>query len=342
MEQQSHNHPNEIKQAKCCKEDVLLHDKCSDEDYLTFHPHDAQKKCCEGAGQKQVKVKNEYAKHVNAKKVANECCGPQSEKGYSVHPLPEGLVGANYNQQGVKAHVGAGEKQFRYGQGLPLGGIGHQQNKDSLLTQEQLALKGATDTIKQLMAQLEAQRNQYERALNEGFEEAYNMLLAEREKNSTLETDLYNEYDKKVHEIKAYLVDKLDLFLRHKWQEFLNSGNTEVAAKMDEFRKAHTTEELLEQAVNFNGPVKAAEAKPVHVNELRLTFEMLEKAMNLPPNVKIVAVQEEDTFKIFKIRLVSDKELQDSYSVPSLSTVGDLFTNPEKYKVAQKGSTRGA
>lgn len=78
----------------------------------------------------------------------------------------------------------------------------------------------------------------------------------------------------------------------------------------------------------------------MHLSEIRLTFQTLEQAMNLPPYVKIVAVQEEDVQGQLKIRVVSDTPPPEEYHLNHLSMVGDAYRYPEKYK-AQPPQTRG-
>lgn len=84
----------------------------------------------------------------------------------------------------------------------------------------------------------------------------------------------------------------------------------------------------------------------MYISEIRLTFESLEKELNLPPDAKIVAVQEEDIKGVFKIRVVSMREPPEEFRFSDLSQVGKAYLNPEKYKAGPdgpgKGRTRGA
>lgn len=110
---------------------------------------------------------------------------------------------------------------------------------------------------------------------------------------------------------------------------------------------AEITEQGYNEAYNIILRLKnKLENQSIHIHELLLTFGSLEKAMNLPPNVKIVAIKEDRDSKIFNIRLASTQNLPNqneySYSTPELSQIGDFFCNPDKYKVSNKGSTRGA
>src|SRR5690349_9491021 len=71
----------------------------------------------------------------------------------------------------------------------------------------------AWDIICDLRDRLELQKEEFDQALEEGYEEAYQMLQEERAKNDTLEVDLYEEYDKRLNDIKEFMIDKIDTFL---------------------------------------------------------------------------------------------------------------------------------
>jgi hypothetical protein len=86
----------------------------------------------------------------------------------------------------------------------------------------------AYQIICELRDRLEVQREEFEHALEEGYEQAYQMLLAERSKNESLEVDLYEEYDRKVREIKEFFVEKLDQFLSQKGEEFYEQAKRDV------------------------------------------------------------------------------------------------------------------
>jgi HD-GYP domain-containing protein (c-di-GMP phosphodiesterase class II) len=84
--------------------------------------------------------------------------------------------------------------------------------------------------IGDLRTRLEVQGEEYKAALEEGYEEAYQMLKGERDKNNNLEVEMYEEYDKKLAEMKEYIVDKVDQFLQLKGQEIYEQARREVLA----------------------------------------------------------------------------------------------------------------
>lgn len=100
-----------------------------------------------------------------------------------------------------------------------------------LSTSEKTAEKGYEEAyaiIADLRNRLEVQGEEYKSQLQEGYEEAYQMLKAEREKNNQLEVEMYEEYDKKLQEMKEYMVDKVDQFLQFKGQEIYEQARREV------------------------------------------------------------------------------------------------------------------
>jgi hypothetical protein len=82
--------------------------------------------------------------------------------------------------------------------------------------------------IGDLRSRLELQGEEYKSALNDGYEEAYQMLKAERQKNQNLEVEMYEEYDSKLAAMKEYMVDKISDFLTVKGQEIYEQARRDV------------------------------------------------------------------------------------------------------------------
>lgn len=100
-----------------------------------------------------------------------------------------------------------------------------------LATAEKTAEKGYEEAyaiIGELRNRLELQGEEYKAALEEGYEEAYQMLKAEKDKTQHLEVEMYEEYDKKLAEMREYMVDKLDQFLQHKGHEIYEQAKRDV------------------------------------------------------------------------------------------------------------------
>lgn len=100
-----------------------------------------------------------------------------------------------------------------------------------LVTAEKTAQQGYEEAyaiIGDLRNRLELQGEEYKAALEEGYEEAYQMLKAEKDKNQQLEVEMYEEYDKKLAEMKEYVVDKVDQFLQFKGSEIYEQAKRDV------------------------------------------------------------------------------------------------------------------
>jgi hypothetical protein len=86
----------------------------------------------------------------------------------------------------------------------------------------------AWDIICDLRDRLELQKEEFDQALEEGYEEAYQMLQEERAKNDTLEVDLYEEYDKRLNDIKEFMIDKIDTFLSLQGEKYYEMAKRDV------------------------------------------------------------------------------------------------------------------
>jgi hypothetical protein len=82
--------------------------------------------------------------------------------------------------------------------------------------------------IGEMRNRLELQGEEYKSALEEGYEEAYQMLKESRDKNNTLEVEMYEEYDRKLVEMKEYIVDKVDQFLQFKGAEIYEQAKRDI------------------------------------------------------------------------------------------------------------------
>jgi hypothetical protein len=105
------------------------------------------------------------------------------------------------------------------------------QLSGELASAEKTAYEGyqeAYEIINDLRTRLEVQKQEFDAQLEEGYEEAYQMLLAERSTKSQVEVDLYEEYDQKLAEMKAYIVEKVDQFLQYKGAEIYEQAKKDL------------------------------------------------------------------------------------------------------------------
>lgn len=125
---------------------------------------------------------------------------------------------------------------------------------NELAESEKTAEKGYEEAyaiIADLRNRLEVQGEEYKGQLEEGYEEAYQLLKTEREKNGQLEVEMYEEYDKKLQEMKEYIVDKVDQFLQFKGQEIYEQARRDVLndPRMAEHKVA--LDKIVEVASNY-------------------------------------------------------------------------------------------
>lgn len=151
---------------------------------------------------------------------------------------------------------------------------------------ENVAEKGYSEAysiISELRNRLEVQSEEYEAALEEGYEEAYQMLKEERSKNGNIEVSLYEEYDKKLAEMKEYIVDKVDQFLQFKGSEIYEQAKTDIMndPRMAEHKAAFdkivdiTSDYLSDEDYAVASGAKLEESKKA-VDDLKGQIKLLE------------------------------------------------------------------
>jgi hypothetical protein len=141
----------------------------------------------------------------------------------------------------------------------------------------------AYSIINDLQARLEDQKGEFEKTLEEGYEEAYQMLLAERSSKNSVESDLYEEYDKKLADMKEYIVDKVDEFLQIKGTEIYENAKRDLLSdpRMVEHKVALdkivniASDYLTEDEAFFATSSKLDDAKK-SVDELRGQLRIME------------------------------------------------------------------
>jgi HD-GYP domain-containing protein (c-di-GMP phosphodiesterase class II) len=142
--------------------------------------------------------------------------------------LPENEVNEVANAVGELLEQAKESLEVEYNQKLE---EAYAELTSELAEAEKIAEQGyeeAYSIIGDLRNRLEVQGQEYNSALEEGYEEAYQMLKSERAKNENLEVDMYEEYDRKLAEMKEYIVDKVDQFLQIKGSEIYEQARRDV------------------------------------------------------------------------------------------------------------------
>jgi hypothetical protein len=130
--------------------------------------------------------------------------------------------------------------------------------------------------ITDLRNRLDTQKVEFEKAMEEGYEEAYLMLQAEKSKNETVEVDMYAEYDKKLSEMKEYIVDKVDEFLKVKGQEIYAQARRDIVndPRLAEHRVALSKiVDIVSDYITDDDAISATNSK---LEEARKTLEEIE------------------------------------------------------------------
>ena len=106
---------------------------------------------------------------------------------------------------------------------------------------------------------------EHDEAMEKGFEEAFQIIQAEKERNEQLERDLYEEYDKKLKDVREFMITQVDKFLDEKYVE---AGGDIVA-----LREKYTGEKVVTQALSPQEEEYEARIKILEARIMRLQME---------------------------------------------------------------------
>lgn len=141
---------------------------------------------------------------------------------------------------------------------------------------EETAIKGYKEAyaiIEDLRSRLETQQKEFELSMEEGYEEAYQMIQAEKGKNENIEVEMYDAFDKKLQEMKEYMVDKVDAFLQYKGKEIYESALAEVENDPRNAEHKIALEKIAECVSGYMGD--EAPANNAKIEEIGKKFEEL-------------------------------------------------------------------
>lgn len=147
---------------------------------------------------------------------------------------------------------------------------------EELKSAEETAVKGYKEAyaiITDLRARLETQQKEFEASMEEGYEEAYQMLQAEKKKNENLEVEMYEQFDKKLQEMKEYMVDKVDAFLQYKGTEIYESARKELENDPRTSEHKVALDKIVECVANYIGEEGTAATDSTKIEELARKVE---------------------------------------------------------------------
>lgn len=150
---------------------------------------------------------------------------------------------------------------------------------------EETAIKGYKEAyaiITDLRQRLETQQKEFDASMEEGYEEAYQMLQAEKGKNENIEVEMYETFDKKLQEMKEYMVDKVDAFLQYKGSEIYENARKELENDPRTNEHKVALDKIVECVANYVGDEGAA------VTDSRKSEELNRKNEEIKAQVKIL------------------------------------------------------
>jgi uncharacterized protein YyaL (SSP411 family) len=128
---------------------------------------------------------------------------------------------------------------------------------------------------------LDEQREEFETALEEGFEEAYGELQKEKGRNENLEVEIYEEADKKLQEMKGMMVDKLDQFLSLQEQEMYESAKRDVLSDPSILEQRVAVEKMAEVLADYIGDDTINNVTSAKLEEMQKQVEALKGQMRI-------------------------------------------------------------
>ena len=144
------------------------------------------------------------------------------------------------------------------------------KHTEELKSSEKTATEGyqqAYSIIQDLRNRLEVQKEEFEQQVEKEYGEAYKQIQEEQGKNQNIEVEMYEEYEKKLEEMRDYIVEKVDQFLKLKGNEIYEQAKRDVVndPRMVEHKVA--LERILEVAQNYISDEDYALATSSRLNE---------------------------------------------------------------------------
>lgn len=135
--------------------------------------------------------------------------------------------------------------------------------------------------IQDLRNRLDKQKEEFESSLEDGYEEAYQLLQAEKGKNDNIAAELYEEYDKRLGEMKEYIVEKVDEFLKFQGSSIYEQARRDVAndPRMSEHKVAF--DKIVDIAVGYASDEDFTFATNSKLEEMTRTSDQLKSQLRL-------------------------------------------------------------
>lgn len=198
----------------------------------------------------------------------------------------------------------------------------------------------AYSIIAELRNRLEVQGEEYKQALEEGYEEAYQMLKNEKEKNNTLEVEMYEEYDRKLQEMKDYIVDKVDQFLQFKGAEIYEQAKRDIIndPRMAEHKVA--LDKIVDITANYLSDEDFAVATSSKLDEASKAIEELKGQLRIM-EARNIRLSTENTKLNEAVRQAQDLITEQKKVVVSQKKEEVITEQKERVEKAKNATGRG-
>lgn len=135
--------------------------------------------------------------------------------------------------------------------------------------------------IQDLRNRLATQKEEFEAQLEEEYEEAYKQIKEEQGKNDNLEVEMYEEYEKKLNEMRDYVVDKVDEFLQFKGQEIYEQARRDIVNDPRMVEHKVTLDRIVDLASNYISDEDYISANNNKLTEAQKDIEKLKGQMRI-------------------------------------------------------------
>lgn len=133
----------------------------------------------------------------------------------------------------------------------------------------------AAAIITDLRNRLEVQKEEFEKTLEEGYEEAYQHIQSEKAKNNTLEVDLYEEYETKYGEMRDFFVEMIDKFLETHGIEIYEQARRDILSDPRTLERQVALDKIIEIAADWLSDEEIASAKSGKLEEAHKKIDEL-------------------------------------------------------------------
>jgi regulator of replication initiation timing len=194
--------------------------------------------------------------------------------------------------------------------------------------------------IGDLRNRLEIQGEEYKAALEEGYEEAYQLLKAEQNKNQQLEVEMYEEYDKKLSEMKEYIVDKVDQFLQFKGHEIYEQAKRDVLNDPRMAEHKVTLDKIVDLTSNYLSDEDFAGVTSSKLEETTKALEEMKGQLRIM-EARNIRLSTENTKLNETVRQAQEVITESRKTVASVKKIGVMNEQKERAEKAKNVTGRG-